>query len=753
MRRPTAVFLSCLLTCSTFVAQTTVPSTSLPASETGFVVRINVNLVQMDAVVTDSKGRPVTDLKTEDFEILQDGVPQKITNFSYVSEGAKSAAPPVAVPPPSKSEPVAPIPPVPLKREQVRRAVALVVDDLGLSPTGVAYVRGALKKFVDNDMQPGDLVAILRTGAGIGALQQFTTDRRLLYAAIESIRFNFRGRAGSFTPISPAPVLDPNATLTLPAMDNGELEQRRSSGHSTASGPGLNSSVSQIADELGSACSQRTGSTFGSLAAIRYVIQGLRDMPGRKALILFSEKMQVFEKPQRALQPFSDWSCDYSRVQEILRKLTDAAERSAVVIYTVDPRGLDPLVMGAADRPMVNVHRMKDRPEQALIGQESNLRDDRYFDQGGLQYLADETGGTFVFHNDIAGAIREAVDDSGSYYLIAYHPPASTFDVKNSRWKFHSVQVRVKRLGLKVRSRTGFYGFPGQENDNLSLSREEQFARVLVSPFTANDMRVRMTTLFSYYDKSILTTLLYVDGKDLTFSTETDGTHKAVLDVVGITFDENGQAVDDTQQTYTFRGNDHGYTQAVENGIVLTLQHEVKRPGPYQMRVALRDATSQKMGSAHQFVEVPDMKRHRLSLSGILLRQEGMLPSTAAVAESSQAAPDPKGNEAIRIFQPGEKIKWSFQILNAKRGSDQQPNVTVQTRFFRDGNEILRSEPLPVRWPDSVTLDRLAASGQVKIGAKFPPGDYALQVVVRDNLAKKKYAMASQWIDFAVESP
>ena len=262
-----------------------------------------------------------------------------------------------------------------------------------------------------------------------------------------------------------------------------------------------------------------------------------------------------------------------------------------------------------------------------------------------------------------------------------------------------------------------------------------------------------MTTLFSYSDKTILTTLLYVDGKDLSFSTEADGTHKAVLDVVGITFDETGLAVDDTQHTYTFRASDRGYGQAVKNGIVLTLQHEVKQPGPYQMRVAVRDATSQKMGSAHQFVEVPDMKRHRLALSGILLRQENAGSATAAAGEDSQAALDPKGNEAIRIFQPGEKIKWAFQILNAKRGSDRQPNVTVETRFFREGDEILRSEPLPVHWPDSVTLDRLAATGQMKLGTKFPPGDYALQIVVRDNLAKKKHAMAAQWIDFEVESP
>src|SRR3989442_1704303 len=80
--------------------------------------------------------------------------------------------------------------------EQVRRSIALVVDDLGLSFESVYYVRNAIKKFVDQQMKPGDLVAIIRTGAGVGALQQFTTDKQLLYAAIDRIKWNAYGRSG-----------------------------------------------------------------------------------------------------------------------------------------------------------------------------------------------------------------------------------------------------------------------------------------------------------------------------------------------------------------------------------------------------------------------------------------------------------------------------------------------------------------------------------------------------------------------------
>src|SRR6201999_861396 len=89
-----------------------------------------------------------------------------------------------------------PAPPVRLRPDQVQRTMALVVDDLGLSFESAVLVRRALKKFVDEQMQPNDLVAIIRTGSGIGALQQFTSDKRQLYAAVERVKWNGLGRSG-----------------------------------------------------------------------------------------------------------------------------------------------------------------------------------------------------------------------------------------------------------------------------------------------------------------------------------------------------------------------------------------------------------------------------------------------------------------------------------------------------------------------------------------------------------------------------
>src|SRR5262249_47901932 len=102
------------------------------------VVKISVTLVQVDAMVTNGRGEHVSDLKQSDFELLEDGRPQHITNFSYVRAAPASAG---AVPAPIAGKPTGPAPPVNLKPNQVKRTIALVVDDLALSFDSVSMVR------------------------------------------------------------------------------------------------------------------------------------------------------------------------------------------------------------------------------------------------------------------------------------------------------------------------------------------------------------------------------------------------------------------------------------------------------------------------------------------------------------------------------------------------------------------------------------------------------------------------------------
>ena len=184
-------------------------SLNVQAQEPQDVVRISTNLVQIDVVVTKD-GKQVTDLKAEDFEILEDGKRQPISNFAFLSVKSLS----------TKATPETPTTAViPLRPHEVRRTLAIVVDDLGMSFHSMANLRQYLRKFLNEGLGPDDLVAIIRTGGEVGALQQFTTDRRVLTSAVADLKWNPCSRVG-------ASVLSPERSLTAGIPPEAQMQGR-----------------------------------------------------------------------------------------------------------------------------------------------------------------------------------------------------------------------------------------------------------------------------------------------------------------------------------------------------------------------------------------------------------------------------------------------------------------------------------------------------------------------------------------------
>ncbi|HBR58649.1 MAG TPA: hypothetical protein DEA22_14470, partial [Blastocatellia bacterium] len=276
-------------------AQNPKPLPSPP--DEGDVVKITTTLIQVDVTVTDKKGKIVTDLKPEEIQIFENGKKQEITNFSFISnirEKEENPAPP-------SGDIAAPAPPATVKPDQVRRTLAFVVDDLTLSWESTNLVRHTLKKFVDEQMQPGDLVAIIRTAGGLGALQQFTTDKRLLYAAIEKVKWYPIGNGGisAFAPIGADPI--------------GNVA-------------GLSEENTEEYEEFLRKSNEDREAIFsvGSLGAISYVVRGMSELPGRKSIVLLSDGFRLFEKDRFGMR-------SSGRVLDAVKQLIDDANRSAVV--------------------------------------------------------------------------------------------------------------------------------------------------------------------------------------------------------------------------------------------------------------------------------------------------------------------------------------------------------------------------------------------------------------------------------------
>jgi hypothetical protein len=273
---------------------------------------------------------------------------------------------------------------------------------------------------------------------------------------------------------------------------------------------------------------------------------------------------------------------------------------------------------------------------------------------------------------------------------------------------------------------------------------EQQLTSALTSPFGASGVRVRLTSFFGNGPKegSFVRSLLYIDGHDLTFVKQPDGTHKAVFDIMALTFGDNGVVVDSHYKSYTLTVKSE-VEPFIKQGLVYTLTLPVKKPGAYQLRIALRDTATERVGSASQFIEAPDIGKGRLALSGLAI-------SAAYPAQKDSAEPyiDPEATPAVRRFRAGMNADFGFFIFNAKPGPDKKPQLTTQIKLFHEGKEVYAGQVRPFALGSQADLKRLMYNGSLSLGATLQPGDYVLQVIVTDTVAKGKHRVATQFADF-----
>ena len=211
--------------------------------------------------------------------------------------------------------------------------------------------------------------------------------------------------------------------------------------------------------------------------------------------------------------------------------------------------------------------------------------------------------------------------------------------------------------------------------------------------------------------------------------------------------------------------SDADFARLLENGLRYTIKVPVKKPGDYQLRVAVLDEASDETGSANELVEVPDLNDGRLALSGIVLSgklaagaQVGVAPTRESAAGDAQAASasgpvdvELEADPSVRRLRPGMELHYDFIIYNAQaEDATGRPRLQTQVRLFRDGQLAYEGKPAPFDTPQQEDLKRLRAGGSIKLSRNAAPGDYVLQIIVTDLLAKESRRVATQWIDFEI---
>jgi VWFA-related protein len=693
------------------------------------VVRITTNLVQIDVVVTKDN-KQVTDLTADDFEIFEDGQPQPITSFAYVSNTSANKSTSA----PAKSAEVMTEPKV-TQRTAVGRTFALVIDDLGMSFDSMDRVRKQLRKFVEESLGPNDLVAVIRTGGDIGALQQFTTDRRVLLTAIDRLQWNPCSRMGTS-------VLSPERSLITILPPEPQLNSRIPPDRSPSSGI---IAPRAIQGRESNPCSVGNSLQY-SIKSLRFILRGMGELPGRKSLLLFSDNLPVerqelepvdfgFKRPVRENANIIDPWSESTSFHEGLQRLAELAIRSSVVIYGLDTQALQTLGPRPADEVNLPPKGARTRPDQDSL---LKLSRDRAMElrrnSEGTELIAKQTGG-FVVRNANDLGLDKVMDDQGGYYLVGYRPAGETFDRR-----FHQIKARVKGRNLTVRTRAGFYGVADRASSESNRTRMD---RALTSPFGAQELTVNVFPL--YVDDpargSVLRTILVVDPKQLVGSDEPDGTRRFSFDISAALIGDNGAIVTRQDQNGVMRMRGKPYERALREGMVYTFDLPVKRAGGYQFRVVVRDTTSSHIGAVGKFVEVPNLGNGELVLSGILLQADDSVRTVSTT--SSEASSD-----ALLRFRQGTSLLFGYLIYNARlEQKTKLPQLTTETHVFRDQKEVYSAGSTAISLRDQSDLRRISAGARLQLGSESLPGEYVLQIIVKDLVAKKA---ATQWIQFQI---
>lgn len=677
------------------------PQPQQPSDDKDEVVKITTNLVQVDAVVTKD-GKYVTNLTADDFEIYEDGKKQTITSFAYISNMPGAPSQPVTT---ARDKGKDPAPFAPIKRDDPHRTIVFVVDDLGLSAESASRVRQQLRKFVTQQLQPNDLVAIVRTGGEMGALQQFTNDRRILNRAVDQVRWNPCSRVGIH-------VLQP------------------------IGGPDV--------DGRGFGCA--ANSYRSTIRALKFILDGMSELPGRKSMVVLSDSMPMEsqdaglvglgDSSHPSLDSSSDNQSDTrgdSRLNFVaaLQRLAEKAIRASVVIYSVDTQGLVTTGLTAADS-FGDTYR-----GNRNIGQQiSNIMSSRsallWTRRQGGDLIARQTGG-YQVRNSNSFELDRIVEDQSGYYLLGYRPTDETFNRR-----FHHIKAKVKRSGMTLRTRFGFFGVSEEEAIQSPRSVRDLTNLALASPFAAQDVNIDITSFF-VNDKttgSMIRSFVFIDAKDLAF-TPLNGRQQAGIDLHGVIFGDNGAVVAKAANGATVSLTESEYQQALREGMQVTFDIPVKRAGPFQVRIAARDKASLRLGSAGQFVTVPDLSKKKLAVSGIVL-------GTGRDSTGQQIL-----NPGARQFTPNSELHFVYILYNGMNATG-FGNYVMQTKLFRDDKDVYTGPAVPISAANQPDYNRVITGGMVRLPADLEPGSYYLQVSITEADAKKPVPLV-QWAEFDVE--
>jgi VWFA-related protein len=706
-----------------------------PVEEDTDVVKISTALIQLDVVVTDKSGKLVTDLKPEDFEISENGERQTITNATYLAT-QKSPAGDVNLNILNGTNQTMP------SVGEVRRTVGIVIDDAGLSAQSINLVKKDLVKFISEQMQPGDLLAVIKTSGSVGVLQQFTTDKKKLLDIIDNLKFQPLTGSG-LSPFEPISVSFAEQILTN--SGGGQLSDKARN-------------ISEQKNDIESLAniSKNIRITSGSLGVLNSTISAISTLPGRKSVLYIAEGIaSIFtggiNSSVESLGGRASVLGDRKELEDKLRGITEFANRATIAIYALDPRGVLTTSFSASDMMRGG---MTDREMKGLDDNKTNVRsndksitdksDYLKASQQGMKFLAEETSGkAFINTNDLGKSLRDTLDSQNGYYIVGYQPDAETFNA--DKRKFNKLSIKVKRPNVNISYRSGFFNVAETEGEKFAAAPERVFLQKLFSPYKSSDVNLQMTSIFAADEKvSTVRSFINIEPKSLQFTDAADGTKIANLDVVAVSFNEDGIPVSQVAKRFDVKVSKAGYEKLLQDGIACSLAFATKTKGTQQIKVAVRDVNTNKIGTASQTIILPDFDKNKMNLSGIVLQNFSVQEwqNVTGGKPPTDAATRMQTNTAQRKFKKGTVLSFNYAVYAAP-----SLNTKSQAQFtvFKDGKEIFKGAPEDLTVASNGKMQRVNKGGAFMLGTDMAAGKYILKISVSGDALKEAEI---QQIDF-----
>jgi VWFA-related protein len=669
---------------------------------------ISKDEVPFDVVVRDKKGRPINDLTVSDFEVYEDGVRQEINSFRFVSSTAEDTSSTLTKEDRSGSGNK---PSVTAKKDSDRpeasvSAVALVFDRL--SPESRPRAREAALSYLGESVKKSELVGVFLTDLSVVFLQPFTNDSQLIKAGIEKAGVHasslytsnneqarvaraaaahglLKAQGGAGAPPEPGTAIDgARAAMVLGDLEWLEETQRDQQGNATAHG-------------------------------LLHIASSLRAIPGRKAVIFFSEGL--------VLPP---------NVYEAFRSVINEANRNNVSFYAIDVAGLRTdsktaetrrEINSRSDLRMAQLGSTSDPQGPMTKGLERNEDLLRLNPDSGLGQLANETGGFLITDsNDLKNRIQQVDEDLHSYYLLSYSSNNQKYD-----GHFRKIEVKLKRSGLSVQSRKGYYAIKGTFASPV-LSYEAPVLAALDNTPKADSFPFYVGG-FSFPDRPrIALASLMADVPMSAFTIHLDQAKKSYdtdFSIVMLVKNQAGEVVAKLSNQYRLNGS-LDKAEDAKKGRVLFYREANLRPGRYTLETIAYDAPSGRASVRTGTLEVSatDEAKFRLSDVVVLRRAE-----PANGADENRSNPFHVANMIVSPYL-GEPIQRSlkqvpfFFTVYVPSGTSTKPKLTIE--LLRDGRTLAQ---IPGMLPDADALGRSQFVAALPL-EKLPAGSYELKITV-----------------------